>query len=775
MNITMKTKKILSIITLSVVILTQVSGGMTVYAEEVQTETTPSETAQTTVQETPATSTSSETQNTQQTPEAPNTDVQTTTTESSETPTTTQQTNPVEANSYNHTQDPDYIKFKERQEQKKEERKVKKEQKQAAKTTAAPASNTVNNGSQQNNNNSNGSEIATGNATNTGTAVSMANTNISGTTTGTGTSAGISNTNNGSGSTNTGSASVINNNTTNQNNSADVNTNLTLGSTTGNNSASDNRGGNTSITTGDASTTGTVITAVNTNVEGIAISEFNITDNHTGDIILDFGTPCSAGCGASNVTTENSGNGDNSDNTAITDITNNNTTFQNNDATVENNLILTANTGNNTASDNRDGDTTITTGDANIAANLLTFVNNNIAGNVLFGVVNIFGQLVGDIIMPDSVLAPSSNGSTTAVNTNNGDGSTNTSTINLDNTEATFQSNDLEINNDIIIDASTGNNSTNDNRGNSSITSGETNVDVNVLNIANSNINSDQTWWLVIVNEAGNWIGRILGAPEGSNMAGSQGTEFIVDADGNIVAQNSNNDEDSTNTASVSQTNNNTTEQTNTAQINNTLNLSANTGGNRANDNRGNTTITTGDANIVVNLVNFVNNNIVGTGKLVVTYINVFGDGGWIGDFITPGHKKEDKTPNTAEKPQDTNTAANIGGYQNNSGTGGNNSHNDTSTQNNEVTNIKVASVSNNNDATNRFTYIPQNNEGSILSGISDVQTKVAGAVKGSTVQDIVADSEKLTINLAWLLVILPLALIARKVTKRFVRRPVQA
>ena len=86
----------------------------------------------------------------------------------------------------------------------------------------------------------------------------------------------------------------------------------------------------------------------------------------------------------------------------------------------------------------------------------------------------------------------------------------------------------------------------------------------------------------------------------------------------------------------------NTTTQTNTADLNNNLQLSANTGGNSASYNTGGSNgILTGDAQIIANLVNFVNNNITGGGRLVVSVVNVFGS--WLGDFVTSGQKK---TPN---------------------------------------------------------------------------------------------------------------------------------
>ena len=118
------------------------------------------------------------------------------------------------------------------------------------------------------------------------------------------------------------------------------------------------------------------------------------------------------------------------------------------------------------------------------------------------------------------------------------------------------------------------------------------------------------------------------------------GTEFAINENGEITAINSANGSGSANNASVNQSNNNTIVQTNNANIVNNVNLSANTGGNTASNNTGgDSSIKTGDAKIVANIVNFVNNNIIGNGRLFVTVVNVFGS--WMGDFVTPGTHKE--------------------------------------------------------------------------------------------------------------------------------------
>jgi hypothetical protein len=142
----------------------------------------------------------------------------------------------------------------------------------------------------------------------------------------------------------------------------------------------------------------------------------------------------------------------------------------------------------------------------------------------------------------------------------------------------------------------------------------------------------------VIVNEAGNWIGKLIGFGD-SNMAGSEEIDFVVGADGQVYVSNSDNAAGSTNNAQANVTDTTNVNQENNAVIENNINLSANTGGNTSSFNTGgDSTIVTGDANIIANIVNFVNNNIVGAGNLFVTVINVFGS--WVGDFVGPGQTK---------------------------------------------------------------------------------------------------------------------------------------
>ena len=604
--------------------------------------------------------------------------------------------------------------------------------------------------------------INTGNATNTAGINNTGNNNLASGNDCCAGGATVKNTGNGTNSNNNASATTTNNNGTNQGNSATLSNNLNQASITGDNNTSYNVG-NSTITTGDANVTGTIVNSVNTNVDGVMVSEFNIADDHTGDIILDFAANCIQGCNGQSIAT-NTGNGDGSTNNAESNTTNNNTTNQTNDANISNGMTLVADSGNNDASFNTGGDSSITTGDANVSANAVTLANNNFAGDVIYGVVNIFGDLVGDIIltqeMLDSICGGTCTASTGASNTNNGANSTNTANANNTTNNNTFQTNDADISNLLTVDAVTGDNNTSFNTdGNSDITTGDANVDVNVLNIANMNLMGG-TYWLVLVNQAGNWLGQIMGG-DGSSMAGSPLMEFLVDPiTGAITATTDGNGNNSTNTSTANNTTNNTINQTNNANISNNLNLTANTGGNDAQYNTGgNSKITTGDANIVANIVNFVNNNVVGDGKLVVTVINVFGS--WLGDFVAPGQTKQAKAPNAPSNESNSNQSSgnNNGGSQGSSSTVA------------SATGTKTVTTSGGNT---ELTINSKKYAGGTVEGTSTGGTKNEATVAKSVGQDgsaAVAD-KKITINLAWLLLALPLIGIALLAKKSFV--PVQ-
>lgn len=596
-----------------------------------------------------------------------------------------------------------------------------------------------------------GSTINTGSADNSAVLANDANSNLANSGEGGGGSASVVNSGNGSDSQNSGSAQIADSNNTYQNNSANIVNDLNQDSITGQNSASKNTGGDVNITTGDANVSGTLINTVNTNAAGIAVSEFNIEDDHVGDYILDFAANCIYGC-VGGATAANTGNGSGSNNDANTSQVLDNNTFQTNEANIGNDLTLTADSGNNRADRNTGGDVNVATGDANVSANALTFANNNISGEILYGVVNIYGDLVGDIIFPEEMLNSCCGGSATAANSQNGSDSTNSANATQNTTNNTVQTNLASITNNLNLDSTSGDNIASRNTdGSNSITTGNTSVDANVLNVANSNIDGG-VWWLVLVNEAGQWIGKIMGAPDGANYAGSEGSEFTVNEAGEVTAVNTGNGEGSQNNSNVTQNQTNNTVQTNNVNLTNNLNLAANTGGNSASRNTGgNSSVVTGDAQIMANLVNFVNNNITGGGKLVVTVVNVFGS--WLGDFVGPGQHQDQ-----------SNNQANIGGAavdtNSNSNSNSNNSNNNGgSSPTPTPTSNPVAKQGGSNTTTGSVlaaTSVSSNGNG-------DNETDLMVAAFNTNVSDDgfvdpsqVLGKRTLHINLAWILLILP-------------------
>lgn len=601
-------------------------------------------------------------------------------------------------------------------------------------------------------------EVETGDATNSTSVVNDLNSNVSaglGSAEGNnGSGVSVVNNGNGSDSVNNGSAMISDNNTQIQDNSAQVVNNLDQESNSGNNSASENVG-NSEITTGDANTTGTVVNNVNTNVDGISVSEFNIVDNHVGDVILDFSEACIQGCGGNlGTNVENSQNGSGSQNSGQADLVTDNMSFQNNDAEVENNVILASNSGDNNSDNNTGGDSEISTGDANVAANVLNFVNNNLAGNVVYAVVNVFGDLVGDIIFPDGTIFANT-GAIEVENSGNGAESENFALVDQSLSDETFQFNDVNIENNLIFDANTGENSTAGNTGgDSGIETGEASVEAQVVNVANTNIDGGN-WWLVVVNEAGQWIGKILGAPAGSLLAGSEGMEITTDDSGEISVSNLGNGADSSNNASYGGQVNNTLVQNNNASVVNNLDLSANTGGNSASRNTGgDSSISTGDASIVANIVNFVNNNIAGDGKLFVTVVNVFGS--WVGDFVTPGSEVEEDDQG-------------IGGDGGSSGDTGGDQSGDSHEGNNEPSFESGSSdgaggVSNDSSSSSFGDgYEPTPSfaaSDTLAMAYVDYDKSLFGQLLGSIGEESSDDDEKeININLAWLLPVLPVGL----------------
>lgn len=165
------------------------------------------------------------------------------------------------------------------------------------------------------------------------------------------------------------------------------------------------------------------------------------------------------------LTVEVSGNGADSDNTANVSVNQSTSINQTNNANISNNVDANANTGGNSANNNTGGDTSINTGDASTKVALNNTANSSKAS-------------IGCCDLLSAAISISGNGA----------GSDNNVSFNLNNSRNVSTENNLNIDNDVDADANTGDNEANGNTGgNTSIKTGDANVNITIGNSGNSN------------------------------------------------------------------------------------------------------------------------------------------------------------------------------------------------------------------------------------------------------------------------------------------------
>jgi hypothetical protein len=339
------------------------------------------------------------------------------------------------------------------------------------------------------------------------------------------------------------------------------------------------------IESGDANATTNILNTVNINAIGNNILNYteNITNDFNGDINLldkfnslledsqDSGDQAASANGATLVNVEN-----------------------NNDAIVQSTGLAVADTGNNIAS-GAEGDAVVDSGDADANVNIVNFVNQNIVGNNwLFATINVFGNWLGDLIVPgDGLLSVPSGGGALIADV--------------------FNSNTADMKNSAIADAETGNNVAEGNSGDASVISGDATSSANVKSIVNTNIVKNNFFFLMI-NNMGSWTGKVLNWDKEN---GSYDTIFSYDFD----------ELENASQGLVSWIYSVTNR--NTAQVENNATAIANTGNNLASGNDGSAAVTSGNASAQANIVNFINMNIVGN-NWMFGIVNVLGS--WQGN-----------------------------------------------------------------------------------------------------------------------------------------------
>ena len=366
---------------------------------------------------------------------------------------------------------------------------------------------------------------------------------------------------------------------------AEVSNTSTTTADTGNNEA-DGEDGSAIVDSGDAVANTDVVNQVNT----------NIVDSD-GEIIAGGGSLGGASLDLRDITASTTTSCDGC--ISSTTITNQNT------ATVTNNILVSANTGDNSASST--ATSTILTGDAYAGANVVNIVNTNIVhSNYMLLVFNNFGDWSGDLVFPNvdffanflSLFNPNCDCQ----------GDTNISNSNLAN-----------VSNGVNTSANSGDNSAGG--GSSIISTGNALSSSNTYNAVNTNVYGDSSFYL-LVKVFGDWNGNIFNLPDGIVWENTpEGLVLYSDGDGSFENGGRN-------------AGNLNIENENIANVENNVDVSANTGGNTATGTVSktvfDTSVATGNAYAGTNVVNVVNTNIISS-NWMATLVNVFGN--WNGNI----------------------------------------------------------------------------------------------------------------------------------------------
>jgi hypothetical protein len=335
-------------------------------------------------------------------------------------------------------------------------------------------------------------------------------------------------------------------------------------------------------TSGNVQDVANVINLLQSSAAGISTFVANINGNVAGNLLLDPST----------IIQPTSDPQQTSSNT-----TNTNTTTQVNSAnnsTINNNVNLNANSGNADVTNNTSAGNA-TTGSADAVANIINLIDSDIAsGQSFLGVINIYGDLDGNILLPPNFLNTllASNAASDPVSTSNG-----TTTTTVDN------SNNDAINNSITNTANSGTASVNQNSSAGNATSGNASNNITILNLTGSQIIGSNDL-LVFVNVLGTWVGVIMDAPAGATAA-----ELGGGITSNTTSANT--------TSTLNSTNNNT--------INNTVNDNASSGNATVADNTTAGNATSGNASASVNLLNLIDSQLSVSNWFGILFINVFG------------------------------------------------------------------------------------------------------------------------------------------------------
>ena len=351
--------------------------------------------------------------------------------------------------------------------------------------------------------------------------------------------------------------------------------------------------GEAAIETGDALAYANVLNLLNTNVVGtdFEIQFLDFLENYQGS--LDF----------NQIWEEFVAQG--GTNPSLFQIQNSNL------AILDNQVEVVANSGDNEIDGS--GEAAIKTGSATALANVINLVNLNLVGSQFFlGVLNIFGNFEGDLIFPapEKFLA-----SVGATGSDEGAGAAVAAPV------AVISQNTAMVSNEVTAGANTGANQVTDSQGDSVIQTGNAVSQANAVSVVNTNIQSNN-WFFLMINNFSRQLAQVFG------WAAPGETESLASGEPNIFQLGLSAESMATSSPGSSQS---VVANQNDAAVTNQVTATANTGANQINDNQGDSRIETGDAKAVSNLVNLVNLNILGS-RWFMGLVNIFGD--WQGNVV---------------------------------------------------------------------------------------------------------------------------------------------
>lgn len=337
-------------------------------------------------------------------------------------------------------------------------------------------------------------------------------------------------------------------------------------------------GGN--ATSGDASAGTTLINNIasisNLNSGTLQTFNYNIDGTQNGNVVIN---PSDI------VTTSNNGS------TTPVDCPPTGTTTAESNAAINNLVNLLAQSGNAKVSDNGVGGNA-TSGDATTEANIINTIQGLVSDKGAFlGVINVNGDLNGNIELPASVIS-----SLLTPTSSNSAASSSTAT------------NNTNVNNNVTLTAISGNAAVTNNGAGGNATSGNASTILQSCNLINSNI-AGGNLLLVFVNVMGSWYGALLSEPAGDTTATLGGG----------ITQD---------TVSPTQQ----TSAINNATINNDINLTSTSGNATVANNGVGGNATTGNATAIADVTNILGSQINLSGWLGILVINVFGT--WDGSLM---------------------------------------------------------------------------------------------------------------------------------------------